>query len=221
MIRVGIADSGIDGAARAHVVAVADFLPGRPTGTAATDAHDRHGHGSAVAAIIAATAGVALLSARIYGDTLRTDATAAAAAIDWLTAQGARLINLSFGTTEDRQALREACARAVARRILVVAAAPARGRRVFPAGYPGVVRATGDARCAPGEISWLAAPHADFGGCVRWGFGKAAGASAGCAQVTAALAACLARSPDADNDAVLADLRAGAAYRGLECRARG
>src|SRR5690606_31825954 len=47
--------------------------------------------------------------------------------------------------------------------VLLVAAAPAAGAMTFPAAYPGVIRVTGDARLAPGELSFLGDSRAAFG----------------------------------------------------------
>jgi len=214
MIRVGIADSGIEG----HVTGAVDVsLTGslEPPRTP----RDRCGHGSKLAALIAAPH-VELLDARIFDDELRTSALRVAAAIDWLIERRARVINLSIGLREDREVLRDACARAVATGVLVVAAAPARGAPVFPSSYPGVVRATGDARCKPGEVSWLEEARAEFGGCVHNADDTLRGASVGCANVTAALAALLANHPHFSNEDALAALRAVSVYRGAERRSR-
>jgi hypothetical protein len=213
---VGIADSGIDGAARARVAAAVDVSP---SGTieSPSEPRDRCGHGSTIGSLIAAPS-VELLDARIFDEVLRTSALRAASAVDWLVKEGARIVNLSIGLREDRDVLRDACARAVASGVLVVAATPARGVAVFPARYPGVVSATGDARCKSGEISWLAGTTADFGACVQSGADAIRGASVGCANVTAAITSWLAANPEADNDEALAALRAKAVYRGPERR---
>jgi hypothetical protein len=224
VIRVGIVDSGIDGPARARVAGAAEFPPAATTRDAQPSGdgpRDLCGHGSRVGAIVAATPRVVLFDARVFFDTLLTSAAQAAAAIDWLLECRVRLINLSFGLREDRAVLREACARAVDGGVLLVAASPARGAAVFPSAYPGVLRATGDARCAPGEISWLDTAQADFGAHPRSADGLLAGASAGCAGVSAALAALLASAPSQDNPALLAALRGQARYTGPERRGPG
>jgi len=111
-----------------------------------------------------------------------------AAALDWVVSEGAQLVNMSFGLSHDRPVLREACERALAADVILVAASPARGAPGFPASYPGVIRATGDARCRADEISFLDSPQADFGACVRSSDTVVAGASVGCAHVTAKIA---------------------------------
>ena len=220
MIRVGIADSGVDGAAAGKVIAHADFFPaGTVIGTNDLP-RDQAGHGSALAAVIAQTDGIALLDARIFDASLRASAAQAAAAIDWLVESGARLINLSFGLREDRGVLREACARAVSGGVLLVASTPARGAAVFPAAYPDVLRATGDARCAPGEHSWLGTAQADAGGSASTPCGRVAGASAGCAHVSAALIRLMLRQPSATREALLDTFRQEARYVGPERRSR-
>ena len=218
MIRVGIADSGVDGVAATHVIARKDFVDHATSGSLEDTSRDLAGHGSALAAVIAATGEVELLDARIFDASLRTSAVRAAAAIDWLVEQGARIINLSFGLHEDRCALREACARAIEAGVLIVASAPARGAPVFPAAYPGVLRATGDARCADEEISWLGSAQADAGGMPRTPCGRVAGASAGCAHVCAALTRLMTRQPEAGRVALAEELRRSARYNGPERR---
>ena len=102
--------------------------------------------------------------------------------------------------------------------MILVAAAPARGEPVFPAAYAGVVRATGDARCGPGELSFLSTRQADFGGHVRTGATNVAGASVGCAHVTARAAAFLSAHPGGSAAQLRAWLAGQAIYRGPERR---
>jgi subtilisin family serine protease len=173
-------------------------------------------HGPALADVLLADARTELVAARVFFAALATSAAQLAAALDWAVEQGAALANVSAGLRDDREVLRAAIARAQARGMLVVAASPARGGRVLPAAYPGVVRATGDARCALGEWSWLASAQADFGAHVR--AGAVRGASAGCVHVSAQLAALLADG--ATPESALAALRERAHYVGPERRER-
>lgn len=218
MIRVGLADSGVDGPASAKVVARADFLAVHTAGPLQTGPRDPSGHGSALAAVIVAPGEVELLDARIFDASLRTSAAQAAAAIDWLVANGAQIINLSFGLRDDRAVLREACARAVSAGVLLVASVPARGEPVFPASYPDVLRATGDARCSEEEISWLGSDQADAAGTPRTPCGRVAGASAGCAHVCAALLKAMIGARGAGRAELLEDLKREARHRGPERR---
>ncbi len=155
---------------------------------------------------------------------LRAWATApavVAAGLNWLVEQDCQLVNMSFGLRQDRRVLREACLAARRAGAVLVAAAPARGPAVFPSAYDGVVRVTGDARCAPGEFSRLGTAQADFGACVRGaqaGDRPCGGASFAVARVTAALAAHLGAGGDARD--VAAYLRGIARYQGPE-RKRG
>jgi len=106
---------------------------------------------------------------------------------------------------------------------IIVAATPARGASVYPAAYPGVIRATGDARCAPHELSalrpWL------FGGCPRLEAASftanrraqshaSGGASIGAAWVTHAIL----QEPPLAAPATVEALTARAKYRGPERR---
>jgi hypothetical protein len=124
------------------------------------------GHGTALARIILAGAPPARLAvARIFTNSFACTPAAAAAGLDWLVVQGARVVNMSFGLREDRAVLREACERAAAAGVILLASAPARGPGVYPSSYAPVIRISGDARLRPGEASILGGMQADFGAC--------------------------------------------------------
>lgn len=128
---------------------------------------DLSGHGSRVAQLFTAgDVALQLLLGQVFLDARPASAAALAAAIDWAVAARADFIHMSLGLGADRAVLAAAVERAVGAGCFIVAAMPARGGLVYPAGYPGVIRATADARCAPGELShlgpWL------FGGCPRF-----------------------------------------------------
>ena len=170
--------------------------------------------------LLAADPAVRLLNAQVFPQRLACSSAAVVAALDWLLDRGPRLVNMSFGLRRDDAALRAVCMRAVDSGVLLVAASPARGDPVYPAAYPGVLRATGDARCAPGELSWLDSPQADVGAHVSAHKGPIAGASVGCARVSAALLQYLGDRAEAGRDDALAWLRSRARYQGVERRGR-
>lgn len=179
---------------------------------------DGLGHGAAVIASLTTEAGDAELHlAQVFDGRGQTSALQLAAAIHWLIEQDVALINLSLGLRQDRPLLRQACAAASDAGILLCASSPAQGAAVFPAAYPQVLRITGDARCAPGQWSWLGTRQADFGAHVAAHNGVA-GASVACAALAGTLAAHLARQPGISRDALLQALRQGAAYHGPERR---
>ena len=201
-ILVGLLDSGVSQDLAGRVAAERAFQLGEDgdvrTGAAEPD---RIGHGTELARIIVAGApAVSLLNAQVFGATMATTPVAVAAGLDWLIAEGARVVNMSFGLRHDRDVLREACAAAVDQGAILLAAAPARGPMVFPAGYEGVITVQGDARCANGEISALGSPQADFGAHPGPLDGPAerqaqGGASFAVAHLCAVLARCLADDP--------------------------
>lgn len=95
---------------------------------------DEQGHGTAVAGIIAAegnnavgTTGVmwraGLMSLRVLDNTGTGDVGSAVEAIDYAVAHGAHVINLSWGTTGESLALKEAIERAIRRNVVVVCSA--------------------------------------------------------------------------------------------------
>jgi subtilisin family serine protease len=182
VIRVGLVDTGIAPALAGSVAAEQAF-----TGTALTE--DALGHGTTVAGIVLHHAPDArLLNAQAFGSGSRAEAAAVANALRWLIAERARIVNLSLGLPHDREVLRTAVAEALAAGLTLIAATPARGAQVYPAAYQGVLRVTGDARCAPGELSALGGVPADYGACPRDLDAAPGGASLAAAHVTGLLA---------------------------------
>ncbi|MDQ7777940.1 subtilisin-like serine protease QhpE [Paracoccus aminovorans] len=216
MLRVGVIDSGpgpddpLD-PARAFL-ADGSVAPARPDGL---------GHGTAVAAIIRrACPGAAILHAQVFDDRPVTSALRIAAALRWFHAMGAerpQVICMSLGLAADRAPLRAACAALLGQGAVLVAAHPARGAACFPAAYPGVIAATGDARCGWDELSQLG--PALFGawcnspehGAIGMG-----GASIGAARIAGHLAAILAATGPLDGTAAVAALAARACHHGAE-----
>ncbi len=186
MLKVGIIDSGLSATQKAtYTCYESDF-----TGNHSTD--DQLGHGSAVAQAILDTAGrIDIYSARIFHDRLACPVGKVTEALDWLVKAAVDIINMSFGMPHYHDQLQRACHQAIAAGVVLIASSPAQGRPVYPASYSGVIRATGDARCLPGEISWLDSPQADFGGYVGDPQTGIAGASLGCASVSGRVAALL------------------------------
>lgn len=187
-------------------------------------AGDELGHGDAVIGAISSLMPEArLLVAKVFFGRFTTSAAQVAAAIDWLVAEQADVINLSLGLCDHREVLAQACARAQAAGVVLCAASPARGVPVYPAAYPGVLRMTGDARCARDELSWLATAQADFGGHVQppARARAGAGASMGCAHLCGHVARLLAAGCERSVAAVAAQLAAAARYRGPERRTAG
>jgi hypothetical protein len=146
---VAVLDSGVD-ATNPHLAG--SVLPGWSVLSNSTDTTDTAGHGTKVAGVIAGHAGITSLcrGARILPvvvwtkDTKPTESSIAAG-ITWAAAHGATVINLSLGGTKPSAALRRAVAFALARDVVVVAAAGNSGSDSleYPAAYPGVVAVSG------------------------------------------------------------------------------
>ncbi|MFJ4345162.1 S8 family serine peptidase [Pseudomonas sp. NPDC089401] len=214
-LRVGVIDSGF--AADQGVVGARRFWLEDGVLREGEAQPDRLGHGQAVLASLQRESGeVPVLLAQVFSDQGSTSALQVAAGLFWLAEQGVQVVNLSLGLQQDRPVLRQACAEVQAAGVLLCASSPAQGNAVFPACYPGVIRVTGDARCAPGQWSWLGSAQADFGGHV--GERGRAGASLGCAALTGRIAALLREQPRLERQQVCAWLQAHAAYHGPERR---
>ena len=216
--RVAVLDSGLadlstaPGSRLAPVASCRFVDTGQEVLTAPTIC-DAMGHGTDVSEVICGgPRSVDLLVGQVLDHRGVTTPAALAAAIEWSVDEGADLIHMSLGLREDRPVLAVAIDRAVKARCIVVASAPARGECTFPARYPHVIRATGDARCQRDEISALNSAQADFGGYPRLG-----GASLGAAHLTRFLAERIA--PGSEIAAVRTQLCAMARYRGIETKA--
>lgn len=149
-IRVAVIDSGIHPAnphiGGVHVSGVRIFADGEMD----TDFVDRIGHGTAVAAAILEKAPeVDLIAVRVFDRTLATSADVLALGISWAAQQGARLINLSLGTSNPARAavLGAAVDDAVAAGAMVVSAAEAGGVTWLPGSLPNAIGVTLDPTC--------------------------------------------------------------------------
>ncbi|WP_157832821.1 hypothetical protein [Thiolinea disciformis] len=121
------------------------------------------------------------------------------------------ILHCSFGFPTPDAATEQVFALACQQFRFVVASAPARGKAVYPAGYKGVIKASGDARCAEGEYSWLGTEMVDFAASPWPVGGGNGGASIAAGRVTGVLArACL------EGNASREQLIARANYWGIE-----
>jgi subtilisin family serine protease len=220
-VRVGIVDSGAAAAQASYVADAAAFVLEGGAVRSEPARVDQLGHGARVIDIVYYCApAVELLSAQVFHERLTTTAAQVAAAIDWLVEHGVMLINLSLGLREPRPVLAAACRRALAAGVTLCAATPARGDPVYPSAFPGVLRVTGDARCARQEIAALGAEHADFGAHVRPLDDTlvGAGASMACAHLAGYVARHFAEGGRREPAALRAWLVVQARHHGLERR---
>lgn len=164
--RVAVLDSGIGPLSRHAPDLVTRFVDEGERVLERAPLEDPTGHGTVVADIVASSLRpMELLIAQVLNERGRSTAATLATAVDWAVARRVELLHFSLGLARDRAVLSAAIGRAVASGVLVVAAAPARGVATYPASYPGVIRATGDARCGKEQISYLGTAAADFGAC--------------------------------------------------------
>jgi Subtilase family len=220
VVLVGLVDSGVAVDLRARVAAEVAFVLGPRDAVEQRAARvDAVGHGSSMArTILAAAPAAAIVNAQVFHDSITAPPAAIAAALGWVVEQGARVVTLSFGVRQDREVLRLACEAARAAGAILLGASPARGSRVFPASYPGVIRVSGDARCAADEVSLLASGQADFGACPATIDGRVRGASAATAWLTGKVAAFLAERPGPGAARIERFLESIARYHGPERR---
>jgi subtilisin family serine protease len=148
-VRIAVVDSGVH-ADHPHVGSVAGGLGIDADGAIGSDYVDMLGHGTAVAAAIKEKApDVELYAIRIFEQQLKGSVTALVRSIDWASAAGMDLVNLSLGTANacHELALRETVRRAVDRGTLIVAARDDEGMSWLPGSLPGVIAVQLDWDC--------------------------------------------------------------------------
>ncbi len=157
---IAVLDTGAD---LAHPDLAANLLPGYDFVNGDGEPQDDNGHGSHVTGIIGAVGnngqGVCgllwqaqIMPLKILDENGSGYVWDAALALKWAVESGARVINMSFGTTEGSQLLEEAIKGALyddsgARRNTIIVAAAGNvgsanigpGATVYPAAYPGVL----------------------------------------------------------------------------------
>jgi len=157
-VTVAVLDSGVH-ADHPHIGGIqggTSFASGDPV-----DVVDRIGHGTAVAAAIREKSpGVDLLAVRIFERQLSTNADVLARAICWAADHGARLINLSLGTTNPAHAdgLASAVQYAAARGALVVSARESGGVDLLPGSLADVAGVIADWSCERASIEIVQQP---------------------------------------------------------------
>lgn len=183
---------------------------------------DATGHGTRVASIICgARPGPGLGVAQVLDARGRATAGDVATALRWAADLQPDLVHLSLGLVDDRPAIAAAIDALVSAGVACVASAPARGAPVYPAAYPGVIAASGDARCGRDEIAVLSPNIAEFGGSalLRDAAGREwRGASIGAAHVTRFIVGQL--EPGTPVARIRGELAARARFPGPERRAR-
>lgn len=145
-VRVAVVDSGIH-PANPHIDVLVSGIRIAADGEIDGDFVDRIGHGTAVAAAILEKApGVELVTVRVFDRTLATSAEVLARGITWAAGNGARLINLSLGTSNPSRAavLGAAVEEAVAAGAIVVSALESGGVVWLPGSLPNVAGVTLD-----------------------------------------------------------------------------
>ena len=149
-VRVAVVDSGIH-PANPHIgrppVSGVRILP---NGDVDADFTDRIGHGTAVAAaILEKSPHIDLVAVRVFDRTLATSAEVLARGISWAAEDGARLINLSLGTSNPARGavLGAAVEEAVAAGAIVVSALESDGVAWLPGSMPNAVGVTLDPSC--------------------------------------------------------------------------
>ena len=140
-VRVAVIDSGVH-AAHPHIQGVAGGIGIDASGATHDDYVDRLGHGTAVTAVIREKAPAAeIFALKVFDRELRTTGDALVAAIRWARENGARVANLSLGTTNlsHENALASEVQAALSIGMLVVAAAPQPDTRWLPGALPGAI----------------------------------------------------------------------------------
>lgn len=140
---VAIVDTGVQAdhpALADHVLQGWNLIAGN------SDTSDDNGHGTALAGtVLSVCPGCSILPVKVLGADMTGSWSTVAAGISWAADHGAQVINLSLGSPGALDAVGSAVAQALAKGIIVVAAAGNDGRNehFYPALYPGVVSVAG------------------------------------------------------------------------------
>ena len=151
---VAVIDSGVH-ADHPHVGGVAGGIAFEQDGESHDDYTDRLGHGTAVTAAIREKAPDAeIYTIKVFGRKLSTSTGVLVRAIDWATGMGARLINLSLGTSRPEHELTfwVCVKRAIERGSLIVSPREYDDRSWLPGKVEGVAGTMLDWACPREEI---------------------------------------------------------------------
>lgn len=224
---LAVLDTGVDGL---HTDLAGVVLPGHDVVGVSDGRVDPNGHGTHVAGIAAAVAGndigiagtapgLKILPVRVLDEIGSGTAADVAEGINWAVANGATIINLSLGGTERAPIMEDAIRAAVAKGIVVIAAAGnlSSSDPVWPAAMPEVigVTATDDEDRLPSFASsgiWvdLAAPGDGIVSLFTAnGYAAMSGTSMATPLVAGIAALVLAREPDLTPARIQARLRYG------------
>jgi subtilisin family serine protease len=211
---VAVIDTGVDGQ---HPDLRGALVPGYDFVNSDANPMDDHGHGTAVAGVIAARAGnhlggagicwrCSIMPIKVLDASGSGDDTLIAAGIVWATDHGAKVINLSLGGPGASQELTSAIGYATGKGVIVVAAAGNSGTttQFYPAADPRAlsVAATtvADQRYPWSNFgSWvrLAAPGCNVAPVLGGGYGNFCGTSSAAPLVTGLIALELSAEPSA------------------------
>jgi subtilisin family serine protease len=235
---VAVVDTGVKSS---HPDLQGALVPGRNILTGTSNTEDDHfegnvfiGHGTMVAGVLAARTdngiGVAgtcwtcsIMPVKVLGSDGSGYATDAARGIVWAADNGAQIINLSLGSTDDSKAVRDAVAYAHAKGIVVVSASGNSGvtTKNYPAAYPGVVSVAGSTQ-SDGRYSWsnygswvdVAAPGCAPTTYPDGGYGEMCGTSAASPIVAGVIGLALSAEPGLGREAIIDALTGTAVHVG-------
>jgi subtilisin family serine protease len=142
-VRVAVIDSGWDHRLQVDGLPLEAGVSLNAQGVISSHVPEDHlGHGTAcIGAIHRIAPGASITPIRIFDRTLETSATSLVAAIDWAVARGIHIVNLSVGTRRPDAALPlyEACARAQAQNVVIVASGEDGSGLPMPAAFDNVL----------------------------------------------------------------------------------
>jgi subtilisin family serine protease len=209
---VAVIDTGVDAK---HPDLAGQVLPGKDFVNNDDDAFDDNGHGTHVAGTAAAlgdnqtgAAGVAfqakILPVKVLGATGSGMTSGIVNGINYAVSSGAKVINLSLGSSVSSIAMGTAVAEAVRAGVVVVAAAgnSNTSTRFYPAGYPDVIAvgasASDDNRASfsnYGDWVTIAAPGSQIYAPYKGAYGTLSGTSMAAPHVAGAAALVMAAKP--------------------------
>lgn len=148
-VNVAIIDSGFDSThpllvnRKIFAISFSAFSRGK---NKIRTSQDKLGHGTACAGIILEKAPkINLFSLKVFGNKLSVDIDTVVSAIDWAIMNDIKIINLSMGTTDERELhdLKDICEFAYSKEVVIVGAENYWKGKSYPAILPTVIGVTG------------------------------------------------------------------------------
>ncbi|MBT9519988.1 MAG: S8 family serine peptidase [Dechloromonas sp.] len=164
IVRIGVVDGAITPELHYSTLPLTAKIFNRTIPNSLVNKRFQRSHADQVAEVIYGyTKNISIFSANVFGPSNATDVDVVIDALEWMADLRMDIVNLSFGTIQYNKKFENVCEKIRNSGSIIVCSSPARGNVVFPAAFDSCTAVTGDARCAPNELSYINNGTALFG----------------------------------------------------------